>query len=112
MTSQLGSLKRHHTRAAARPLARRGQAAAKPQGSARIIPMPGLPHAEALRGARQERGAPREAAVGRRAQALPLRQSQALQDALAFARALMAQADEDGAVDYYDRWGNKICLKP
>lgn len=47
----------------------------------------------------------------RRPQALSQRQSHALQEALAFARDLMAQADESGGIDYYDRWGNKICLK-
>jgi hypothetical protein len=45
-------------------------------------------------------------------QSLVPQQSLALRQAVAFAKAVMAQADDQGRVDYYDRWGNKVCLKP
>lgn len=38
-------------------------------------------------------------------------QGAALRQAVAFARAVMAEADRNGDINYYDRWGNKVCLK-
>ncbi len=118
MTTQLGPITPRRTR--------RDQASRPPQRSASIIPLHAkvgdavagrqaalprsLPAASASSASRGAEGL-RRPSLRRQPKALPRQQSQALREALAFARALMEQADEQGAIDYYDRWGNKICLK-
>lgn len=75
-----------------------------PRGSARVIPLRPMV-------ARRQGPAPQSRALTA-SQSLDPQQSLALRQAVAFAKAVMAQADDQGRVDYYDRWGNKVCLKP
>lgn len=85
------------------------------QSSARVIPLRPkiarrLPSGSTLCGPVVQ---PRsEVARDRASTHLGSQQSAALRRAVAFARAVMAEADAGGQIDYYDRWGNKVCLKP
>jgi hypothetical protein len=81
------------------------------RGSERIIPLrPKIARRLPPAPPRQQDAANREPSIAPLA-SLGKQQSAALRQAVAFARAVMAKADAQGKVDYYDRWGNKVCLK-
>ncbi len=93
------------------PYARAPLVRSDERSSARVIPLrPKIARRLPLAGPRLQDAVTREPSVAPLA-SLDKQQSVALRQAVAFAKAVMAKADAQGQVDYYDRWGNKVCLK-